>query len=159
MGNVQRDEMEISGTIDNLSDIASESELWSIKRANLVKLALWKEVNSPYASKYWFTLSTLREEVAGYYAALRWDNQPNESDSVRAADVIANGIAKWWIQWLKDAFEMNVKKLWENLPKNIENTNKQIWELFGVLDKYKWSSTQTPSNTWWWISSQWTSRR
>jgi hypothetical protein len=27
MGNVQRDEMEISGTIDNLSDIASESEL------------------------------------------------------------------------------------------------------------------------------------
>ncbi len=145
--NVQRDELEISGTLDNLIQIADEAELMKLRKANIAKIALGKEVNSKMAIKYWFTLSTLREEIAGYYAALGGDNQPDESDSTRAAYVIANGLSSGWLEWLKSAFEMNVKKLAENLPKNISNRNKQVRDLFGVGDKYPttsvWAQTQS----------------
>lgn len=141
--NVQRDEIEIKWTLEALQQSVQEADLWKIKKANLVKIALWEETNSPFATKYWFLLSTLREEIAGYYAALRWDNLPNESDSTRSANVIANGISSWWLKWLQQWFEQNVKKLAANLPTQIENLNNQVWRLFWI-DKWANSST-TPT--------------
>ena len=128
-----------------------------MKKANLLKMFAWEEFNDPNIVEYQFQLSQLQEEIAWYNAALRWDTSPVEADSKRAAQIISNGISSGGLEWLKTAMEKSVLKLWQNLPKQTENLNRQVWDLFWIWDKYKWSSTSS-STTWenkWWINTSW----
>ena len=145
MSNVQRDEVEIQGTLDNIISSADKNKFGKIKKANLLKMFAWEEFNDPNVVEYQFQLMQLQEEIAGYNAALRWDTSPVEADSKRAAQVIASGIDAGGLDGLKKAMDASVLKLGQNLPKQVDAINKEVWKLFGA--DYKWGTEEKKDTT------------
>jgi hypothetical protein len=43
--------------------------------------------------------------------------------------------------------EEMVLKMGKQLPKSVDNINKQVWDLFGVWDKYVWKDKATQATT------------
>lgn len=156
MSNVQRDEIEIQWTLENLISSADSAKFGKMKRANLLKMFAWEEFNDPNIIEYQFQLMQLREEVAWYNAALRWDTSPVENDSKIAEAVIANWISSWWLEWLQKAMDNSVLKLWKNLPKQIGAINKQVWDLFWVWSNYwLWEVDTSPVDNTTWNNNVW----
>jgi hypothetical protein len=93
MSNVQRDEVEIEGTLSNLIESADVNKFAAMKKANLVKMFAGEEFNDPNIVEYQFQLEQLRSEIAGYFGALAGENQPSEADKNTAKNIVINGIS------------------------------------------------------------------
>lgn len=124
----------------------------------------WKEYNDPTVSKYQFHLEQLRDEFAMYKAALRWDIDDNGNVNVQPADeeaaiqYIKKGFASWSLKWFQTALKASKDKMDVILKQSVNSQNKQVWNLFGVWDKYQLDTqkeTKTVSKTVSKIVSDW----
>lgn len=127
---------EVSGTVDQfVEDIGNDFS--NLKVKNLTDLWAGKQVNDPTVQKYAFDLQTMRNDLAGYYAASRGADSPDDSDLQAAANVISNGISLGSASAFKDSINTNEQKVTGVINRAVDIANKNIWNLFGVGDKYQ----------------------
>jgi len=148
-GNIQRtnaaqiQENELQGTITNLAQTISQSDLGSIKAENVAKLFAGQQVNDPTVTKYATQLLSLRNELAGYNAAVRGNisasggPSPDQSDMEEAAQVIQNGIGSGSLAGFQSAITSQQQKMGTVLQGSVDSANKQVWDLFGVGNQYQ----------------------
>jgi hypothetical protein len=110
--------------------------------------------NDPNVSKYSFHLNQLREEFAMYNAALAGQldangniRQLNDADFQRADQIIKDGFAKGSITGFSEALTASRSKMQTVLGNSIDAANKQVWNLFGVGDKFKSQSASNASTS------------
>ena len=142
---------EVAGTVDQFVDEVGD-DFSKIRPSNIVKLFAGKQVNDPIAQKYAFNLETMRNDLAGYYAASRGatGNNITDADKRDAEKVIISGLSSGSAEAFKQSLLANEKKVTDVVNRAVDSANKQIWGLFGVGDKYKSTvkqavSTSTPN--------------
>jgi len=137
---------EVTGTVDQfLSDVGND--FGKLKAGNIAKLFAGEQVNDPTIQKYAFNLHTMQNDLAGYYAASRGDNQPNDSDLRAAAEVIKNGMSSGSAQAFKDSITSNEEKVTGVVNKGVDTARQQVWNLFGVGSKFKAPAVQVSPDT------------
>lgn len=145
-------ENELLGTISNMQDTISSSDLGSLKAANIAKLFATGQVNDPTTMKYATYLEQLQNELAGYNAAVRGNlsatggPSPDQSDKADAARVIENGINSGSLSGFKDAIVASQQKMSGVLQTSVDAGNKSVWDLFGVGQNFKGSNTAAKGN-------------
>lgn len=143
---------EVSGTVDQFlqdftpSDVNAKDMFGfgghTLSVANVLALATGKQVNNPLATKYSFDIQTMTNDLAAYYAASRSVGAsgtvptPDDADKATAAAVIANGINTGSATAFKQAIDANEAKVTKVVQNAVTNSQKQVWSLFGVGDKY-----------------------
>ena len=133
-------EGEIASTLENLSDAATESGLTPVRAYNAAKLWVKGEFNNPDVQKYAFHLNQLRSELALYNAATQGRSGAAgvlAQDFEEASRVLQQGIAAGSLDGLKTAIERSVEKMGTVLAGSVDRANQDVWNLFGVGDKYK----------------------
>lgn len=135
---------EITGTVDQFIDDIGD-EFGNLKVSNIAKLWKGQQVNDPLVQKYAFDLQTLKNDLAGYYAASRGAKTPTESDIRDAENVIKTGISKRSAQAFKEAITDNEEKVTGVVNNAVDNARKSVWELFGVGSNYKSSTASQGS--------------
>lgn len=126
---------EVTQTADQfVNDIGND--LGKLKLANVSALWAGKQVNDPLTQKYAFDLLTMRNDLAGYYAASRGSKDPDDADKKTAEAVLGDGINKGSIEAFRDSIVKNEQKVTGVVNRAVDSSNKQIWDLFGVGDKY-----------------------
>lgn len=145
-GNIQRtnaaqiQEQELLGTLSNIK--ASSADFSKLKVANVAKVLAGQQVNDPVATQYATYLSNLRNELAGYNAAVSGNlNQfgapsPDQGEKDEAANIIKNGIAQGGLDGLETAIKSQQDKMATVLKGSVDTANKAVWDLFGVGNKY-----------------------
>jgi hypothetical protein len=135
---------EVAGSADALMNVIDQKDIGTnffgigkIKAANLVSLAAGKEVNDPLTQKYAFQLQAMTNDLAGYFAASRGANIPENADIQDAANVIANGLNKGSVQAFKESIQTNEQKVNKVVNDAVTRAQKQVWGLFGVGDKFQ----------------------
>ena len=142
---------EVSGSADALLSVIDPSVLgktggilgigqhtWTA--ANIVALAAGQQINDPIATKYAVQLQAVTNDLAGYFAASRGANIPENVDIQDAADVISKGLNSGSIQAFKDAIQTNEQKVNKVVNDAVSRSQKQVWGLFGVGDQYQSNS-------------------
>lgn len=142
VNNVKVAEGELEGTLENLSTAADEASFASMKWANVAKLFAGQEFNDENVSKYAFHLNQLRSELALYNAAAAGKGQTDDSDYQEAERIIKDGFAAGSITGFQSALKNSVSKMDMVLGKNLDRTNRQIWDLFGVGNKYTYKTIE-----------------
>lgn len=135
--NTRRAETELIGTIDNLSKAANDVDLKKLKAKNVIKILSGEQVNDPDAIRYATHLKQIISEFAQYNAALEGKTGAELSDVEHAEDVIKNGISANGLTGFAEAIKASTEKMDKVLSSNVDATRKQVWDLFGVGDKYK----------------------
>lgn len=136
---------EVSGTVDQfVNDIGSD--IGNLKVSNVAKLFAGKQVNDPSVQKYAFNLQTMRNDLAGYYAASRGTSQPDDSDLRSAESVIMNGLNSKSASAFKDSINSNEQKVTNVVNTAVDSAQQQVWGLFGVGGQYK-NKNQLPQQT------------
>ena len=132
-------EGEIASTLENLRDAATESGLTPVRAYNAAKLWTKGEFNDPDVQKYAFHLNQLRSELALYNAATqgRTGSGVLAQDFEEAERVLKQGIAAGSLDGLKTAIERSVEKMGTVLAGSVDRANKDVWNLFGVGEKYQ----------------------
>jgi hypothetical protein len=130
-------ESELIGTIDNLKGVVKDADLGSVSAANVAKVLLGEQVNDPLATQYAFHFQQLQNELAGYFAASQGKNSPDVIDNKDAADAIAKGMATGSLDGLRTSIENSTSKMGSVLQKSVDSSRKDVWDLFGVGDKYQ----------------------
>jgi hypothetical protein len=135
---------EVSGSADALMNVIDQKDIGTnffgigkIKAVNLVSLAAGKEVNDPLTQKYAFQLQAMTNDLAGYFAASRGANIPENADIQDAANVIANGLNKGSVQAFKDSIQTNEQKVNKVVNDAVTRAQKQVWSLLGVGDQFQ----------------------
>jgi ABC-type dipeptide/oligopeptide/nickel transport system ATPase component len=147
-------ENELTATLANLRETAGD-DFNKLRWANVVKLFAGKEVNDPIALKYQFHLEQLRNEFGMYQQAVGGQltaegnlRELTEADYARIDNIIKNGLAKGGFDGFEKALNDSRSKMGVVLAQSINNQRKQIWNLFGVGDKFKSSEQKTtPTST------------
>lgn len=129
-------ENELIGTIDNLKTVVNDAELGSINAANVAKVFAGEQVNDPSATQYAFHFQQLKNELAGYFAASQGKNSPDVIDNQDAADAVVRGMATGSLEGLKNSIENSTSKMTGVLQNSVDSSRKDVWNLFGVGDKY-----------------------
>ena len=133
---------EISGTVDQfVNDIGND--FGKLKAANVAALFAGKQVNDPTTQKYAFDLQTMQNDLAGYYAASRGATQPELQDLNAAALVIQSGLNGKSAKAFQDSINANEEKVTGVVNKGVDSARKQVWDLFGVGDRYQSNSSGT----------------
>lgn len=144
---------EVSGSADALMSVIDQKDLngepfnplggtGNVKPQIILDLLAGKIVNDPFAIKYGSQLTFMANDLAGYLAASRGATSPELQDQRDAANIISSGLSKRSVQAFKDSIVSNEDKVSNVVTKAVVDTQKQVWGLFGVADKYK-SSTNT----------------
>lgn len=138
---------EVSGTVDQfIQDFKPEDVKqggWfglgsnRLSAQNVLDLAAGKQVNNPLATKYSFDIKTMANDLAGYLAASRGSNVPENSDLNSAAAIISNGINTGSAEAFKKSIQDNEQKVTGVVNNAVESANRNVWGLFGVADNYK----------------------
>lgn len=136
---------EVSGTAQQfINDVGSD--IGNLKPATVAQLFATGQTNDKTAQKYAFDLQTMQNDLAGYYAASRGANSPDQSDLAAAAKVITQGLSGQGAQAFKDSIDANEKKVSSVVNNAVTDAQKSIWTQFGVGDKYKSpADTSNPS--------------
>lgn len=137
---------EVSGSADALIKAIDEKDMGNIKAANVLNLMLGKEVNDPTTQKYSFQLQAMANDLAGYFAASRGASSPELQDQKDAANLIGNGMSKRSVQAFKDSINSNEEKVNKVVGNAVQSTQKQVWNLFGVADKFNPADSQDTSS-------------
>lgn len=136
---------EVSGTAQQfINDVGSDFS--NLKPATVAQLFATGQTNDKTAQKYAFDLQTMQNDLAGYYAASRGANSPDQSDLAAAAKVITQGLSGQGAQAFKDSIDANEKKVSTVVNNAVTDAQKAIWTQFGVGGKYK-SPTDTSSTS------------
>jgi hypothetical protein len=130
-------EDELHGTISNLEAAADEASFGSLTAANIAKIFAGQQVNDPAVQKYATHLMQLRSEMSLYNAAASGKSSPEKHETDEAEKAILSGISNGSLEGFRSAIEASTEKMDKVLQANVDRTNKQIWDLFGVGDKYK----------------------
>jgi hypothetical protein len=131
-------EGEIIGDVDNLMTAAKESKLGDARAINAAKLWLNGELNDPSAATYALHLNQLRNDLALYNSASRdGSGEVFVSDMKEAENVIRQGIASGSLTGLQTAINRSVEKMGGVLETGVNRARKDVWNLFGVGDKFK----------------------
>lgn len=137
-------ENEVIGTIQNTAEASNAAGLANLTPANWAEVWSGKKVNNPQIQEYTGDLHQLREELAGYYAALSGRSSSSgggkaitDGDYTRAESVIENGITAKGMQGLLQSVVNSTGKMNQVLENQIDTTNKNIWDMFGVGQNYK----------------------
>lgn len=133
----RRAETELTGTAALLSDAADDGDLKNVKVKNVLKLLAGEQVNDPDLIRYKTHLNQIVNEFAQYNAAVQGKNTPDLAELEDAKSVISAGISSKGLKGFMDAVVASTEKMDEVLQGNINATNKQVWELFGIGDKYQ----------------------
>lgn len=128
---------EVSGSADALISAINEKDMGNIKAANILTLLGGQQVNDPTTQKYSFQLKAMANDLAGYFAAARGATSPELQDQRDAAEVIQNGMSTRSAQAFKQSIQLNEEKVAGVVGASVDNTRKQVWDLFGVGDKYQ----------------------
>ncbi len=118
------------------------SAMGTLRAANILDLMAGKQVNNEFAQKYSTDLNLLTNDLAGYLAASRSVGAngsvptPDDSDKATAANIIANGINKGGAEAFKQAIDSNKQKVVKVVSDATIDSQKKVWNLFGVGDKY-----------------------
>lgn len=130
-------ENEVLGTVQNLSTVADEKSFGALKIANVAKLFAGEQVNDPATLQYATHLNQLRAEMAGYNAATQGKNSADVVDYQEAERLINNGLSSGSLQGFTKAIESSTMKMGQVLQNSVDNTRKQVWDLFGVGSNYQ----------------------
>lgn len=130
-------EGEILGTIENLSAAADEKDFGRLKVSNVAKLLAGEQVNDPTTLKYAVHLNQLVNELAQYNAAVQGKTSPDLAELEEAKRVIKNGISSGSLKGFTSAMTASVDKMDKTLQGSVDRASKQVWDLFGVGDKYQ----------------------
>lgn len=136
---------ELMGTIANLRDAATAAGLSDLKGLNIAKIFAGSQLNKADQQTFKIHLTQLRNELAMYNAATA--GQLNSDGSIRetkqaemdniANNIIQDGFANGSIDGFEKAINASKDKLGAVLKDSISTQNKQVWDLFGVGDKYQ----------------------
>lgn len=138
-------EGELKGTLENLMAVADEKQFGKIKVANVAKLFAGEQVNDPTTLQYAVHLNQLVNELAGYNAAVQGKSSPDLAELEEAKRVIKNGLSTGSLKGFEKALASSTEKMGTILQGSVDRSNKQVWGLFGVGDKYKAQSTSAPT--------------
>lgn len=149
LNNTKIMEQELEGTIDNLKGVVNAKDLSSLRFANVAKIWAGQEVNDDLAQQYAMHLYQLRNELSAYGAATqgRSGNEITITDQREAEQTIKNGIASGSLEGLQKAVRNSTAKMGTVMQRSVDSARKSVWDLFGVGDKYKGSTSggnQTP---------------
>lgn len=149
---------EASGTVDGLiSDIQADhagglgagvtgvTGMSSLRAGDVLGIMAGNAVNSPFATKYSTQIRLLANDLAGYLTASAGGTGsagPSDSDKKEAATIIANGMNAGSLQAFKDTINNNSEKTVGVVQKATDDSQKQIWDLFGVGAQYKPAAAQ-----------------
>ncbi len=137
-------ENELSGTVDNLLKVADDNDLKNLNVSNVAKVWSGQQVNDPLATQYAFHFEQLKNELAGYFAASQGKSSPDVIDNQDAAHAVTNGMATGSLEGFKKSIENSTDKMAGVLQKSVDSAQKNVWDLFGVGDKFKGKdSTET----------------
>lgn len=132
-------EGELDGTIQNLQPVADAAKMGNLRIGNVAKLFAGQETNDPVVSQYAFQLNQLRAELAGYNAAIqgRTGSSITQQDMQEAERVIKDGLSSKSADGLQKSVASATEKMTGVLHTNIDNSQKALWDLFGVGNNYK----------------------
>ena len=102
---------EVSGSADALIQVINQKDLGKFNAVNIANLAIGKQVNDPLTMKYSFQLQAMTNDLAGYFAASRGANTPENADIQDAAQVVASGLNAGSTQAFKEAIQANEQKV------------------------------------------------
>lgn len=127
---------EVSGTVDSfIADVGND--FGNINLGNVAKLWAGSQFNDPTVQKYAFQLQTMRNDLAGYYAAARGATAPELQDMKDAENVIKNGLSSGNAQALKTAVDGNEVKVNGVVQGAVDSARQSVWGLFGVGGQYQ----------------------
>ncbi len=134
--NTQIAEGEVMGTLANLNPAAANAGLGNVNMANVGKLLAGQQVNDPAANEYMFYFNDLINSLGYFYAAQQGKTSADIPDKTEAAQVIAGGLANGGIKGLQTATQATTLKMKGVLATAVDDSQKNIWTLFGVGDQY-----------------------
>lgn len=137
-------EGEIGGDLENMIVAAREAGMNDARAINAAKQWLKGELNDPAAAQYAFFLNQLVNDIALYNAASQGRGTLN-ADMAEAQKLVQNGIAQGTLTGMQNALTSSVEKMGTVLQKGVDRARKNVWDLFGVGDKFK--STEQKSST------------
>lgn len=142
MNNTKIMEDELQGTIDNLKGVAKDADLGKLRFPNVAKIWAGQEVNDETAQQYALHLGQLRNELSAYYAATQGRSGAGVTvqDQREAEQVIKNGISSGSLDGLRKAVENSTDKMGKVMSRSVDSSRKQVWNLFGVGEKFKGSA-------------------
>jgi hypothetical protein len=145
LANTKIMEDEMQGTIQNLQGVVNDRDLKELRVGNVLKVWAGQEVNDDLAEQYAMHLFQLRNELAGYAAAMngRSGNEINLSDQREAELIIKNGIAKGSLAGLSTAVTNSTNKMKAVMQRSISRAEQSVWDLFGVGKNYKSKNLQS----------------
>jgi hypothetical protein len=137
-------EEELKGTIGNIRSASQEAGLGDLSGLNAAKIFAGKQLNDAKATTFKFHLEQIRKEYATYNAVLGGGIDANGNvraltpeDYKAADDVIQNGFAAGSIDGFEKALNNSTDKMRGVLSNSVNAQNKQVWNLFGVGNKYQ----------------------
>lgn len=129
-------EGEIAASVQNLKKAAEESGLGGVRAINAAKQWLKDELNDPNAAQYKFFLNQLVNDIALYNASSQ-GRATLQADLEDAKSVVRRGIASGSLEGMQKAITQSVEKMGTVLEGAVNRSRKNVWDLFGVGDKYK----------------------
>lgn len=129
-------EGEVLGSLQNLAPTASAANLQDLNVANVAKIMGGQQINDPTANEYAFYFGDLQKSLAYFYAAQTGKSSAELTDHEDAANVIKAGLAKGGIKGLESAIKNTTAKMKVVLGGAVDNSQKNVWSLFGVGDQY-----------------------
>lgn len=127
---------ELVGDVANLKTAAQRSGLTDARAANAAALWLRGQLNDPAAAEYAFALNALTNDLALYNAAST-GRTADQSDINEAKQVVARGMAEGSLTGFETSLGRSVKNMGEVLERSVDRSRANVWQLFGVGDKYK----------------------
>ena len=141
---VKNVEAELAGDVENVMKAAKDAGLNDVRAINAANLWLKGELNDAEAADYAFSLRALISDIARYNAASS-GRAPLESDMADARATVRAGIASGSLKGLQSAINRSVANMGGVLEGSVNRAQKDVWNLFGVGDKYKPVSRRAPS--------------
>lgn len=129
-------EGEIASSVANLAQAAKDSGFNDARALNAARQWIRGELNDPKASEYAFFLNQLVNDIALYNAASQ-GRAALQADLEDAKSVVQRGISAGSLAGMQKAIEASVKKMGTVLEGAVNRSRKNVWDLFGVGDKYK----------------------
>ena len=129
-------EGEIAADVENLIGSVKTSGLGDVRAINAAKQWLKGELNDPNAAEYAFFLNQLVNDIALYNSASQ-GRATLQSDVEDAKSVVQRGIAAGSLAGMQKAITASVEKMGTVLEGSVNRSRKNVWDLFGVGDKYK----------------------
>ena len=129
-------EGEIAADVTNLLAHVKETGLGDVRAINAAKQWLNGELNDPNAAQYAFFLNQLTNDIALYNASSQ-GRATLQSDVEDAKSVVQRGIAAGSLTGMQKAITASVEKMGTVLEGAVNRSRQNVWDLFGVGDKYK----------------------